>query len=347
LRELNPKSITEVLNKWIFSLSRITVIQPTFIFGDDFEKLVSEKLPKKLLLNERISYNRDSGLFDYLVDERKTRVDTIDLQVKLITFSDFGDRSISAEMISESNELEKRVDKVNKNLTAVFKNPLEISIQGVDGKLSLNPNEMLGLLEVKTKDFLNTVDLSVKNEEVKQLLADNGINNMSTEWTAKVIKDNLKARYNGGLVEPLVLGADMGPNSDGSLADKYIEVDLSQQKMYFFENGNLFKDYNVSTGLNYPTPVGSYKIKNKLPIGFSAIFNVWMPWWMAFEYAEDIGAYLGIHELPYKLVGGEKIYRFGNYIGNRKTGGCVALAPGDAKEVYDKSYPGMDVVIFK
>jgi lipoprotein-anchoring transpeptidase ErfK/SrfK len=117
--------------------------------------------------------------------------------------------------------------------------------------------------------------------------------------------------------------------------------------MYFFENGNLFKDYNVSTGLNYPTPVGSYKIKNKLPIGFSAIFNVWMPWWMAFEYAEDIGAYLGIHELPYKLVGGEKIYRFGNYIGNRKTGGCVALAPGDAKEVYDKSYPGMDVVIFK
>lgn len=141
---------------------------------------------------------------------------------------------------------------------------------------------------------------------------------------------------------PLVLGVDDGPTSHGELAPKYIEVDLSQQKMYFFQNGTLFKSYPISTGLDYPTPVGEFHILNKAPLAFSGIYNAWMPYWMAFEYAGDVGAYLGVHEKAYShLEKGKKIYNHDREIGDKLTGGCVALAPHDAQEVYTLSDVGM------
>jgi lipoprotein-anchoring transpeptidase ErfK/SrfK len=144
----------------------------------------------------------------------------------------------------------------------------------------------------------------------------------------------------------VVLGVDDGPNSDGSEAAQFIEVDLSQQKMYLWKGGRMERSYQVSTGLYYPTPTGEYAIMNKADNAFSAIFGVYMPFWMAFNYQNDIGAYVGIHELPYKLVNGLKVYRFGNYIGSKKTGGCVALNPGEAKEVYDWANVGTRVRTF-
>jgi len=343
---LATKSISDLLSKWI-SPGRTILVQPVFDFGEDFEKRVSEVFPDRPLRNEKMEYNENTGQFTYLVEERKARVDSVGLQVKLISFSNTKKKPIMVEMVSVSNELEKKISIINKKLAETSSKPLELEIEGNKQKIYISPNQILSFLKVETKDFLESVKLLVDKEKVTQILASNGQGKTSISWTVRMIEDNLMARYNGGGLKPVVLGIDSGPNTDGSLADKYIEVDLSQQKMFFFEEGNLFKSYSVSTGLRYPTPVGSYKIQNKLPMGFSSIFQVWMPWWMAFDYREDIGAYLGIHELPYRLVGEEKIYRFGNYIGNRKTGGCVALSPGDSKEVYDKSFPGMDVVIYE
>lgn len=141
---------------------------------------------------------------------------------------------------------------------------------------------------------------------------------------------------------PLVLGVDDGPTSQGELSPKYLEVDLSQQKMYFFIGGKLHKSYRISTGLDYPTPVGEFHILNKAPLAFSGIYNVWMPYWMAFEYAGDVGAYLGVHEKAYShLEKGKKIYNHDREIGDKLTGGCVALAPGDSQEVYTLSDVGM------
>ena len=344
---LEIKRISDLVKRWVFSANNITLIQPVFEFGDDFEKLAEEKFPKRSLINESVAYNTDSGLFDYNVDVRKARVDTVDFQAKLITFSEIKSKPIEIEMIGESSNLEKKIDDINRSLRFVYSKPLDLVVEGINKKIILGQNELLQILDVEINKSTNMVDLSIKKEAVTKLLADNGVINTSADWVTKNIKDNLTQRYSKGELKPVVLGVDSGPNTDGSLANKYIEVDISQQKMYFFENGQLFKEYSVSTGLNYPTPAGSYKIKNKLPMGFSSIFNVWMPWWMAFDYREDIGAYLGIHELPYRLIGGEKIYRFGNYIGSKKTGGCVALAPGDSKEVYDKSSQGMDVFIYQ
>ena len=134
----------------------------------------------------------------------------------------------------------------------------------------------------------------------------------------------------------------------GEIAERYIEINISQQKMYLFYRGNLVNSYPVSTGLYYPTPVGRFQIMNKALEGYSDIFNVYMPYWMAFYYGWAGGqdAYFGIHELPYWYVGQERKQRPREFLGSPHTGGCVSLDIGAAKEVYDFSYVGMDVVIF-
>jgi len=132
------------------------------------------------------------------------------------------------------------------------------------------------------------------------------------------------------------------------LASRYIEVDISQQTMYFFDNGNLLRTYKISSGLYYPTPQGHFKIINKALDAYSDIYNVWMPYWIAFYYGEDINAYFGIHELPYWYTGdGEKKQRPRDFLGSPHTGGCISLDIGVAQEVYNMSYVGMDVYVFE
>lgn len=152
----------------------------------------------------------------------------------------------------------------------------------------------------------------------------------------------INLRFLGETANTVILGLDDGPSSKGELADRYLEIDLSQQKMYLFINYALHKSYRVSTGEDYPTPVGEYHILNKAPKAFSDIYNVWMPYWMGFKYASDLGAYLGIHEIAYAVDElGKPFYRHGYYIGDTMTGGCIAMEPKDSREVYDLSYVGM------
>jgi lipoprotein-anchoring transpeptidase ErfK/SrfK len=99
--------------------------------------------------------------------------------------------------------------------------------------------------------------------------------------------------------------------------------------------------------LEYPTPVGEFTILNKAGIGYSDIYDVWMPWWMGFNYSNELHAYFGIHELPYKLSGNNVIRRPANFIGSPHTGGCVALGVGDAQEVYKFADIGTKVVIYQ
>lgn len=161
------------------------------------------------------------------------------------------------------------------------------------------------------------------------------------------IQRALHDRYVGFVGDSVHVNVDSGPNSDGSLAKRYIEIDISQQRMYTFKDGVLVKSYRVSTGKDYPTPTGTFEILNKTGLGFSTIYNVWMPYWMGFNYSKELHAYFGIHELPFYYSAGIKIQRPRDFIGVPNTGGCVALDVGDAKEVYKFADIGTKVVIYQ
>lgn len=135
------------------------------------------------------------------------------------------------------------------------------------------------------------------------------------------------------------------PKTKGEYANQYLEVDLSQQKLYRFKNQKLEKSYIISTGLYSPTPTGVFKIENKFEKAWSPTAQVWMPFWMMFTFNKNLGAYLGFHELPYWEINGQIVRRPFDTLGHPVTGGCIQLNIGDAKEVYDWAEVGIPILI--
>lgn len=331
---------------WLSALTTPTLIQPILVFDPAFEDLANNMIDS-VNIKEWVSFDKSRLAFTYISDGRAKRIDIDDFRRRLITT--FGQKELVIEptVINLKSEVEKKVEEENVLIDKTLAKPIEVIIKrgNENVTISLQKKDLFGLLD-GADDLTIPVGLKVDKGGLARILFNKIGVVMPVVYAANQIENEILARQTTNASSPVVLGDDDGPNSDGTEAEKYIEVDVSQQKMFLFENGSLLKSFRVSTGLYYPTPSGKYKIINKSRLGYSGIFDVFMPYWMAFSYAKDLSAYLGIHELPYKLSGGEKLYRFGNYIGQKKTGGCIALAPGDSREVYDFSFPNMDVLIY-
>ncbi|MBP9702060.1 L,D-transpeptidase [Candidatus Woesebacteria bacterium] len=244
---------------------------------------------------------------------------------------------------------QSRVELYNKRLNIVHRSSLPILLKdGSRGTELELPPELLRNMIMPT-----SLDLSVPLGIDEPMLLGYILPRLTPKQKDYFSLNSTTSNVRSALFErlklqttPVVLGVDDGPTSSGEHAAKYIEVDISQQKLYFFASGQLAKTYTISTGLDYPTPVGEFHIMNKAPLAFSGIYNAWMPYWMAFEYANDVGAYLGFHEKAYtSLIKGKKIYSHDREIGDKLTGGCIALSASDAKDVYDHSDVGMLVRI--
>ncbi|MBU1037015.1 L,D-transpeptidase [Patescibacteria group bacterium] len=119
--------------------------------------------------------------------------------------------------------------------------------------------------------------------------------------------------------------------------DKYIEIDISEQKLRYFQNGFMLGDYLISSGKkSLPTPVGEFSIINKQKLSYSQRYNLYMPFWQSFYPG------YGIHELPYWPSG----YREGeNHLGTPVSHGCVRLAIGPAEKLYNLTDIGTKVYI--
>jgi len=118
---------------------------------------------------------------------------------------------------------------------------------------------------------------------------------------------------------------------------KFIEVDISEQRLYYYENGKQIGKHIVSSGRwDMPTPLGEYRIFQKAPRAFSARYGLYMPYWMSFK------PMYGFHELPEWPSG----YKEGaNHLGVRVSHGCVRLGVGPAKILYNWAPIGTKVFI--
>lgn len=117
------------------------------------------------------------------------------------------------------------------------------------------------------------------------------------------------------------------PQGDSKVR-KQIKVDLGLQKAYLFENGQIVKEYPISSGkLETPTPTGKFRIINKSPMIYSKITDCWLPFWAGFT---NDGKY-GFHEVP--ICEGERVGT--KEIGKPVSAGCIRLKQGDAEEFYN------------
>lgn len=122
---------------------------------------------------------------------------------------------------------------------------------------------------------------------------------------------------------------------------KYIEIDISEQKLGQFQNGYQLGDYIISSGIwDLPTPLGEFKIISKSELAYSNKYKLYMPFWMAFtNYGH------GIHGLPYWVRGKNIYYEGENHLGKRASHGCVRVQLENAKKLYYWAEKGTKVVI--
>jgi len=128
------------------------------------------------------------------------------------------------------------------------------------------------------------------------------------------------------------------PEGDVGLK-KQVKVDLSQQKAFLFEAGELVKEYNISSGLaGSPTPTGEYKIVYKQEKLYSKIAECWLSYWVGFT--KD-GLY-GFHETPVC----DGIRQGEDNIGKPASHGCLRLKMGEAVDFYNWAEIGMPIEIY-
>ncbi len=263
---------------------------------------------------------------------------------------------LTVALVEAPNVLEAKISVANTKLASVYDSPLTV-IVGLNGEnqfMTLSETDLRRYTTASVSAETGEVTFAINNDTfLPDLTAALSVYKSSFnpqtayERVGNGIKNTLTTRYEGGPASSVKVGIDSGPNTEGEIADTYIEVDISQQKLFTFKKGALVKTYRVSTGKDYPTPIGTFKVLNKTGLGFSSIYNVWLPYWMGFEFSKELHAYFGIHELPYFYTGDKKIQRPREFIGAPNTGGCVALDIGDAKEVYQFADIGTPIVIYQ
>jgi LysM repeat protein len=122
---------------------------------------------------------------------------------------------------------------------------------------------------------------------------------------------------------------------------KRIVVDLSDQRMYVYQNGQLLWNWVVSTGRpGQETAVGHYKVLNKIPNAYAYTWGLQMPHWLGIYWAGSLQN--GIHALPIQS-NGQRLWD--GYLGQRVSFGCVILGTQNAVTLYNWAAVGTPVDI--
>jgi tetratricopeptide (TPR) repeat protein len=122
---------------------------------------------------------------------------------------------------------------------------------------------------------------------------------------------------------------------------KRIEIDISEQRFYAWEGDTLVYKFLTSTGLRgKDTAAGHFKVLDKIPMAYSSIWRLEMPYWLGIYYVGSIEN--GIHALPIRPDGS---VMWGGLLGQRASYGCVILSTEAARIIYNWAEIGTPVHI--
>lgn len=122
---------------------------------------------------------------------------------------------------------------------------------------------------------------------------------------------------------------------------KRVVVDISEQHMVVYENGNVIWSWVTSTGeRGRDTAPGNYSVLNKIPNAYASTWNLQMPYWLGIYWAGRLQN--GIHALPI-LANGQKLWA--GWLGTPVSYGCVILGDEEARTLYNWAEVGTPVSI--
>ncbi len=126
-----------------------------------------------------------------------------------------------------------------------------------------------------------------------------------------------------------VPATEVQPVSSGT--NKRILIDLSEQRMYVYQDGGLLYTWVTSTGMpGAETIPGNFKVLDKLPSAYAYTWGLQMPYWLGIYWAGSLEN--GIHALPIMADG--RILWDG-YLGQPVSYGCIILSTENARTLYN------------
>ena len=133
--------------------------------------------------------------------------------------------------------------------------------------------------------------------------------------------------------------APYSAKSDKPYGGSYVEIDLTNQKLYLYKNGERLLTTSLVSGSvvkGYCTPTGVYSIYAKQTDRYltGADYRSFVSYWMPF-----LGGY-GLHDATWRSSFGGTIY---HYNGSH---GCVNLPKSAAKTVYNNVSVGTKVILY-
>lgn len=153
--------------------------------------------------------------------------------------------------------------------------------------------------------------------------------------------DKINAAYSSGSFDIRVdIDGKEGPGTDGRYAEKYMEVDNSQQKLYVWKNGEVEKVIGLSGPVYGFQVYGVFPIvdKGRQPV---APGGKYMPYWMAFYYSRKQDSWYGLHGLIWMYKeDGSKWFEPEKNIYTRQSAGCIRMVVADAKYLYENFQKG-------
>ncbi|MBN1660612.1 MAG: LysM peptidoglycan-binding domain-containing protein [Anaerolineae bacterium] len=146
--------------------------------------------------------------------------------------------------------------------------------------------------------------------------------------------------YAGQRLQIPAAGAASAP-APATTSSRRIVVDLSDQRMYVYQDGQILWNWIVSTGRpGQETAVGHYQVLNKLPNAYAYTWGLQMPYWLGIYWAGHLQN--GIHALPIQ-GNGQRLWE--GYLGQRVSYGCVILSTENAATLYNWATVGTPVDI--
>ena len=124
-----------------------------------------------------------------------------------------------------------------------------------------------------------------------------------------------------------------------TLGEEYVEIDIPNQVMTFFKDGEVFLSTDVVTGASwdYPTPPGLYKVENMDTNCWLSgeDYNVHVDYWVNF-----INYNIGIHDAKWRTkFGGENYVKNGSH-------GCVNTPSEAMTQLYEAIEIGVPVLVY-
>ncbi|MCH5275235.1 MAG: L,D-transpeptidase [Lachnospiraceae bacterium] len=123
------------------------------------------------------------------------------------------------------------------------------------------------------------------------------------------------------------------------IGDTYVEVDMTEQKLYYYEDGKLLLETDVvtgNTGRRMGTPEGVnyvYSMQRNRTLrgpGYASFVKYWMP----------VTGNIGLHDASWRKEFGGEIYK------TNGSHGCINIPPDVMPELYEMLEIGVPVVMF-